>query len=45
MMEPQRIRYRFDLADGSQKSLDFTFGAEDFRLSTRRRASRRFGRS
>ena len=33
MMEPQRIRYRFDLADGSQKSLDFTFGAEDFRLS------------
>jgi len=29
MTEPQRIRYRFDLPDGSQKSLDFTFGAED----------------
>ena len=33
MTEPQRIRYRFDLPDGSQKSLDFTFGAVDFRLS------------
>jgi hypothetical protein len=33
MTEPQRIRYRFDLPDGSQKSLDFTFGAEDFRLA------------
>jgi hypothetical protein len=33
MTEPQRIRYRFDLPDGSQKSLDFSFGAEDFRLS------------
>src|SRR5277367_6570337 len=28
-----RISYRFDLPDGSQTSLDFTFGAEDFRLS------------
>jgi hypothetical protein len=33
MSEPQRIRYRFDLSDGSQKSLDFTFDASDFRLS------------
>lgn len=33
MNEPQRIRYRFDLPDGSKKSLDFTFGAEDFRLA------------
>ena len=33
MSGPQRIRYRFDLPDGSQKSLDFTFGVEDFRLS------------
>jgi hypothetical protein len=33
MTEPQRIRYRFDLPDGSQKSLDFAFGAEDFRLA------------
>jgi hypothetical protein len=31
--EPQRIRYRFDLPDGSQKSLDFTFDAADFRLA------------
>jgi hypothetical protein len=30
---PQRIRYRFDLPDGSQKSLDFTFDAADFRLA------------
>jgi hypothetical protein len=29
----QRIRYRFDLPDGSQKSLDFTFDAADFRLT------------
>jgi hypothetical protein len=29
----QRIRYRFDLPDGSQKSLDLTFDATDFRLS------------
>jgi hypothetical protein len=33
MSEPQRIRYSFDLPDGSQKSLDFTFDARDFRLS------------
>src|SRR5260370_39385969 len=33
MSDPQRIRYRFDLPDGSQKSLDLTFGATDFRLS------------
>jgi hypothetical protein len=30
---PQRIGYRFDLPDGSQKSMDFTFGAADFRLA------------
>jgi hypothetical protein len=33
MSEPQRIRYRFDLPDGTQKILDFTFNAADFRLS------------
>ena len=33
MSDPQRIRYRFDLPDGSQKFLDFTFDAADFRLS------------
>jgi hypothetical protein len=33
MSDPQRIGYRFDLPDGSQKSLDFTFGAADFRLA------------
>jgi hypothetical protein len=33
MSEPQRIRYRFDLPDGSQKFLDFSFDATDFRLS------------
>ena len=33
MSDPQRIRYRFDLPDGSQKSLDFTFDGADFRLS------------
>ena len=32
MNGPQRIRYRFDLPDGSQKSLDFYFDAADFRL-------------
>jgi len=31
--DPQRIGYRFDLPDGSQKSLEFTFDATDFRLS------------
>lgn len=33
MSEPQRIRYRFDLPGGAQKSLDFVFGEEDFRLA------------
>ena len=33
MSDPQRIRYCFDLPDGSQKSLHFSFDAEDFRLS------------
>src|SRR5580693_839746 len=33
MSGPQRIRYRFDLPDGSQKFLDFSFDATDFRLS------------
>ena len=33
MSDPQHIRYRFDLPDGSQKSLDFSFNAADFRLS------------
>jgi hypothetical protein len=32
MSEPQRIRYRFDLPDGSQTSLDFSFDPTDFRL-------------
>jgi hypothetical protein len=32
MSDPQRIRYRFDLPDGTQKSLDFAFDAVDFRL-------------
>ena len=33
MSDPQRIGYRFDLPDGTQKFLDFSFGAADFRLS------------
>jgi hypothetical protein len=33
MSDAQRIRYRFDLPDGSQKFLDFSFDARDFRLS------------
>jgi len=33
MSDPQRIRYRFDLPDGSQKILDFSFDGTDFRLS------------
>ena len=33
MSEPQRIRYRFDLPDGSQRALDFSFDAADFRLT------------
>lgn len=32
MSAPARIRYRFDLPDGSQEVLDFAFGARDFRL-------------
>jgi hypothetical protein len=34
MSDPQRIGYRFDLPDGSQKSLEFTFDPADFRLTT-----------
>ena len=33
MSEPQRIRYCFGLPDGSQKSLELTFDAADFRLA------------
>lgn len=33
MTEGLRIRYRFDLPDGSHKALDFTFDPIDFRLS------------
>jgi hypothetical protein len=33
MNEPQRIRYRFDLPDGSQKILDFRFDPLTHRLS------------
>ena len=33
MSAPLRIRYRFDLPDGSQKALDFRFDAASFRLS------------
>ncbi len=33
MNESQRIRYRFDLPDGSQKALDFAFDAAGFRLA------------
>lgn len=32
MSEPLRIRYRFDLPDGSQNTLDFSFDAASFRL-------------
>jgi hypothetical protein len=32
MSEPQRIRYRFDLPDGSQTTLEFSFHPTDFRL-------------
>lgn len=32
MSEPLRIRYRLDLPDGSQKSLDFSFDPTTFRL-------------
>ena len=33
MSHPQRISYRFDLPDGSQKTLEFSFDPSDFRLS------------
>ena len=33
MTRPLRIRYRFDLPDGSQKLLDLNFNAADFRLA------------
>ena len=33
MSQPQRIRYRFDLPDGAQTTLDFSFDSTDFRLS------------
>jgi Domain of unknown function (DUF6901) len=33
MSESRRVRYRFDLPDGSQKFLDFTFDPADFRLA------------
>jgi len=33
MSAPLRIRYRFDLPDGSQKTLDFTFDSSSFRLA------------
>ena len=43
MNEPLSIRYRFDLPDGSQKTLNFTFDPASFRLinaaSRRRRRS------
>jgi len=34
MTDPHRIRYRFDLPDGSRTVLDFTFDAADFHLTT-----------
>jgi hypothetical protein len=33
MSDPQRIAYRFDLPDGTQTAVNFTFDAVDFRLS------------
>ncbi len=33
MSEPLRIRYRFELPDGSQRTLDFAFDSRDFRLT------------
>ena len=33
MTDPLRIRYRFDLPDGAQTTLDFMFDPENFRLS------------
>jgi hypothetical protein len=35
MSEPLRIRYRFDLPDGTSKALEFVFDAIDFRLQKR----------
>jgi hypothetical protein len=35
MSESQRIRYRFDLPDGSSKALEFVFDAIDFRMQKR----------
>jgi hypothetical protein len=32
MNEPLRIRYRFDLPDGTQKSLEFSFDPTTFKL-------------
>ncbi len=32
MNEPLRIRYRFDLPDGSQKTLEFSFDPTTFKL-------------
>ncbi|MEA3152324.1 MAG: hypothetical protein QOD56_3263 [Gammaproteobacteria bacterium] len=32
MSDPHRIRYRFDLPDGSSKTLDFLFDSSDFKL-------------
>ena len=45
MSAPLRIRYRFDLPDGSQKTLDFLFDAASFRLSNPPPPSRRSGPS
>ena len=39
MNEPLRIRYRFDLPDGSQKTLDFTFDPTTFGSQPRARGS------
>ena len=33
MTDPHRIRYRFDLPDGSQKTIDLSFDSSSFRLS------------
>ncbi len=33
MTDPHRIRYRFDLPDGSQRRIDLEFDAENFRLT------------
>ncbi|MGB6307706.1 MAG: hypothetical protein WBF89_07915 [Steroidobacteraceae bacterium] len=41
-IEEQRIRYRFDLPDGSQKFLDFSFDPADFRLANKAPAAAPF---